>query len=151
MTIRRAVQSDLAAIQCLAGDSPEAPHWPSTVYESFLTTGAKRLFIAESTNVLTGFIAGSIVLDICELESVAVHPTRRRTGAATALLAALKFWAFEHRASRVQLEVRAENSSAIAFYLRAGFHQDGLRPGYYSDPPDDAVLMSLPLTPPPHI
>lgn len=148
MTIRPAASADLLAIQRLADATPEAPRWPSAVYESFLAARAKRIFIAESAGALIGFIAGSLVLDVCELESIVVHPARRRAGTATALLAALKAWANHHNTSRLQLEVRAQNHSAVAFYLRSGFQQDGLRPAYYHDPPDDAILMSLSLKPP---
>jgi ribosomal-protein-alanine N-acetyltransferase len=43
----------------------------------------------------------------------------------------------------VLLEVRASNEGARALYRGAGFTEDGLRRRYYSDPEEDAVLMSL--------
>lgn len=40
------------------------------------------------------------------------------------------------------LEVRESNQDAISFYKEKGFTEDGLRKDYYTDPAEDAVLMS---------
>lgn len=92
-----------------------------------------------------GYIAGRMAVDVCELEAIAVSGTARRGGIGKALLDALAAWARTKPALQVQLEVRAGNDSAINFYCNAGFHRDGVRPGYYQRPDEDAVLMSLPL------
>ena len=44
---------------------------------------------------------------------------------------------------RFLLEVRAGNISAIRLYEGLGFKKDGIRPKFYSNPEEDAVLMSL--------
>ena len=64
---------------------------------------------------------------------------------ADALLSALTGFGREHL-SRLTLEVRASNAPAIALYEKHGFHQAGLRPGYYQHPREDAVIMTLDLT-----
>jgi ribosomal-protein-alanine N-acetyltransferase len=43
---------------------------------------------------------------------------------------------------RVFLVVRESNAAARAFYARLGFGQDGRRRNYYSDPAEDALLLS---------
>ena len=43
------------------------------------------------------------------------------------------------------LEVRASNRGAIAFYELAGFTAAGIRPGYYAQPAEDALVMWRPL------
>ena len=43
------------------------------------------------------------------------------------------------------LEVRAGNAQARGFYTRLGFQEAAVRTAYYEDPPDDAVIMALPL------
>ena len=40
------------------------------------------------------------------------------------------------------LEVRASNQAAIALYEKHGFHQAGLRKGYYQHPREDAIIMT---------
>ncbi len=44
-------------------------------------------------------------------------------------------------AEPITLEVRPSNGAAIALYKRFGFHAAGLRPGYYRDTGEDALIM----------
>lgn len=136
-------EGDLDAVMRLAAATPEAPHWSRSIYEAFLDGAeAKRILVAEHPVGLAGFIVGQIVADSCELEAMVVAPQHRRAGVGRALLAALTAWASSRHTSKMQLEVRCQNDSAIAFYERAGFTRDGLRRAYYHDPEEDAVLMS---------
>jgi ribosomal-protein-alanine N-acetyltransferase len=48
--------------------------------------------------------------------------------------------------SRIWLEVRVSGSTARRFYEKSGFVESGRRKNYYSNPPEDAVIMSLRLT-----
>ena len=143
--------ADLNTVIRLAASIPEAPRWPRPAWETYLaeTDLPRRIFVSESGRELTGFVAGQIIGDICELESIAVSPSHRRSGVATGLLAVFIAWARQRGLSRIQLEVRSVNNLATMFYQSAGFLQDGLRPRYYRDPEDDALLMSLPLAAPP--
>jgi ribosomal-protein-alanine N-acetyltransferase len=47
--------------------------------------------------------------------------------------------------TKMLLEVRASNGAALRLYERLGFSQTGRRRGYYADPVEDAVLLSLQL------
>lgn len=142
-------RDDLDAVRRLEAAAPEAPHWTLAVYEDFLSeeTPEKRIFVADDGSRTQGFAAAQIIADVCELESIVVDAGARRIGQGTALLAALKEWARQNGAIRVELEVRAGNTPAAAFYERAGFSTDGRRRNYYSEPDEDAVLMSYPLQP----
>lgn len=42
----------------------------------------------------------------------------------------------------VWLEVRASNAPAIAFYKKNGFERHSVRPNFYADPAEDAVVMT---------
>ena len=50
--------------------------------------------------------------------------------------------AYEQGIRTVHLEVRAGNYVAVRLYERLGFVKDGIRKGYYTDPVEDAVLMT---------
>lgn len=137
---------DLDAVLRLEVATPEAPHWNRGTYETLLSRpGAALLFVAEDRDRIAGFLIAQAVADLCELESIVIDPESRRTGIGKAFFAELVNSAIKLDLSRIQLEVRRGNNSAIAFYGALGFRQDGLRRGYYRDPDDDAVLMSLDL------
>ena len=57
-------------------------------------------------------------------------------------------WSRQVGAEEVGLEVRASSDAAIRLYRRAGFAPYGLRPGYYTDPWEDGLLMRLALASP---
>ena len=75
------------------------------------------------------------------LANLAVDPARRNRGWAGQLLGRILRLAAEQGASRCALEVRSANRPAWALYCKAGFRTVGWRAAYYTDPPDDAVLM----------
>jgi len=45
--------------------------------------------------------------------------------------------------TEVILEVRASNRDALRLYLGLGFEVVGIRPGYYQDNNEDALLLTL--------
>jgi [ribosomal protein S18]-alanine N-acetyltransferase len=135
---------DLEAVMALASRSPGSPHWTRGNY-LFLEERPGIALVAEKDHTLSGFAVASLVVDVCELESIVVAEEIRRQGVGAAMLEAIFAWARGRGARRVELEVRAGNTGAIALYQRGGFARDGLRRGYYRDPEEDAVLMGLAL------
>jgi len=98
--------------------------------------------------IVAGFAMASHVAGICDLEAVVVTASWRGRRFGAALVEAAAGWGAEIGASRLELEVRASNTPALRLYQRMGFAVDGTRPGYYRNPDEEAVLMSLPLQPP---
>ena len=66
----------------------------------------------------------------------------RRQGVAGKLMLALENYCEEHQIVRLLLDVRESNETARNFYTESGFAEDGIRQGFYSNPSEDAVLMS---------
>ncbi len=87
-----------------------------------------------------GFTA---VADEGYITNVAVLPQFRRNGAATALTDTLIKKATELNLSFLTLEVRESNSAAIALYEKHGFKTVGKRKRFYSEPTEDALIMTL--------
>jgi len=54
--------------------------------------------------------------------------------------------AFSRGVSRIWLEVRVSGSSARRLYEKLGFVESGRRKSYYTEPLEDAIIMSLDLT-----
>lgn len=80
-----------------------------------------------------------------QLMNIATLPAQRRRGFAHGLMGDMISLARERRFSLVTLEVRRGNEAARALYLRLGFSVQGVRPRYYSDNGEDAIVMHLPL------
>jgi ribosomal-protein-alanine N-acetyltransferase len=90
-----------------------------------------------------GFIAARLVSDELHVNNVAVRQRYRRRGVAKTLLDATLKEAARMGAGTAFLEVRAGNSPAQALYARCGFKVTGRRSGYYTQPLEDALVMSL--------
>lgn len=79
------------------------------------------------------------------IDNIAVSPERRRQGIGRALVGALISRARREHGSFITLEVRASNLGAAALYESLGFKVMGRRPGFYSRPTEDALIMTLQL------
>jgi ribosomal-protein-alanine N-acetyltransferase len=139
--------ADIEQVMAIAAGQKDAPHWPQSVYLAALdpTSSPRRIALVaanESSGDLAGFAVASLLPPQAELESIAVRADEQRHGIGSKLLSRL---VDELRAAAVKefmLEVRASNRTGIAFYLVHGWRQSGLRPRYYADPEEDAILMS---------
>jgi ribosomal-protein-alanine N-acetyltransferase len=99
--------------------------------------------VAVQDGELMGYIGMHRVLDEGYIANVAVDPKFRRRGVARELLGTLIAFARRERLAFLTLEVRAGNRPAAAFYQNMGFGEAGRRRGYYENPREDAVLMTL--------
>jgi ribosomal-protein-alanine N-acetyltransferase len=88
---------------------------------------------------LVGYLVCSRYADAWHLMNIAVDPPFRRRGIGAALLARLLEQAGADAA--YTLEVRPSNRPAIELYQRFGFRSAGMRPRYYQDTGEDAVIM----------
>jgi len=79
--------------------------------------------------------------DDAEVIMIAADPARLREGIGSRILLSLLKEAAERKAKAVFLEVRESNLPARAMYQKAGFTEEGIRRGYYHDPPENAVIM----------
>ena len=52
------------------------------------------------------------------------------------------FAADESEIARIAVDVRKSNAAALGFYYTRGFKEDGIRKNFYTNPTEDAILMS---------
>ncbi|MNG26302.1 ribosomal-protein-alanine N-acetyltransferase [compost metagenome] len=88
------------------------------------------------------------IIDEAHITNVAVRHDRRGMGLGELLLRRLMVDAEEAGMLRMTLEVRVTNERAQRLYGRLGFEPAGLRPGYYSDNNEDALIMWVELSKP---
>ena len=99
-------------------------------------------FAAEKAGHLLGYLLAYHAADEAEIARIAVQKEARRQGAAGKLLQALEHYCEEHKMEKLLLDVRESNEAARSFYTKNGFVEDGIRQGFYTNPSEDAVLMS---------
>lgn len=104
--------------------------------------GGGIFLVAEVDGAAAGYVGCQTVLDEGYITNVATLPAYRRQGIGRALVRALLARAWQAGLSFVTLEVRASNAPAIALYESLGFERVGSRPGFYTGPREDAVLMT---------
>lgn len=97
----------------------------------------------EGAAVLAGFIVTWVIVDEAHIGSVAVLEPFRGKGVGEMLARAGLRHARDHGCVMGYLEVRRGNTAAIHLYEKLGFTVDGIRPRYYEDNHEDAILMSL--------
>ena len=98
--------------------------------------------VAECNTKVLGYVGISCIVDEGYITNVAVFPEYRKQGVATALIEKVFDIAKEKALSFVSLEVRASNYGAIALYEKMGFIKEAVRPNFYSNPKEDADIMT---------
>jgi [ribosomal protein S18]-alanine N-acetyltransferase len=140
--VRQATTADARAIAALETENLGADAWSANLVEQGVSgeLPTVQYLVAEVDGQVVGYAAASIVADIAELQRIAVTPTRRRSGLASALCEAVVAAAKSQRADRVLLEVREDNHEALAFYADQGFVEIDRRRRYYRDGATAIVL-----------
>ena len=88
-----------------------------------------------------GFAVVWLVHDELHVLNVAVAPEARRRGLARAILDRVEVGGREQGARVAMLEVRRGNVPAIALYRSRGYREVGIRPRYYAEDGEDALVM----------
>lgn len=140
--IRRIVSADLAQVDAILRESPEAAQWALSDSFSDLPETIRVLVAAEGGEV-TGVIVVQIAGGDAEILNLAVRRDRRRRGVARALLLCVTRELRSTDAEGVFLEVRESNAPARALYEAEGFANTARRRAYYHDPTEDALVLSL--------
>ncbi|HVP84639.1 MAG TPA: ribosomal protein S18-alanine N-acetyltransferase [Rhizomicrobium sp.] len=146
MSLRPATESDFAELAHLH-KACFAESWDERALKDLVATGARTL-LAEQDGRFAGFILFRTVSDESEILTLAVAPEARRSGMGRALVTQAAQQAARAGATRLFLEVGANNAAARALYAGLGFTPAGQRKGYYSTPgapPEDALILCLQL------
>jgi ribosomal-protein-alanine N-acetyltransferase len=133
---------DLPAVHAIERASFSVP-WPDDAYRSELTTNRLASYVvARADDAVVGFGGLWVMVDEAHVTTFAVDPRWRRRGVGERLLLALLDLAVARRAREATLEVRLSNMPARRLYEKYGFRPVGIRPRYYSDNQEDALIMT---------
>ena len=101
--------------------------------------GARRA--AALTERIVGFLIYWLVHDEVHVLNVAIAPEDRRNGIARFLMHETEKRAHLANAALMTLEVRRSNTAAIELYREFDYRAVGVRPNYYVDEGEDAIVM----------
>lgn len=133
---------DLPEVQAIERASFSTP-WPPNAYRTELETNRlAHYLVARAGDRVVGFGGIWLMVDEAHITTFAVAPGWRRRRIGERLLVALLDLAIERRANEATLEVRLSNLPARRLYEKYGFRPVGLRPRYYSDNNEDALIMT---------
>ena len=96
---------------------------------------------AKSDERIVAFLIYWLVHDEVHILNVAVAPEHRRRGIARMLMAETERRAHLADASLMTLEVRRSNQAALDLYREFDYRAVGVRPNYYVDEGEDAIVM----------
>ena len=142
-TISRAGADDIDSLKRLEVACELSP-WTIEDYRAELERHDSVMLIARTPKLgVVGFIVGRIPEDgEAEIYNIGIDPSWRRQKIGGSLLDEFFSICTRRAIAAIWLEVRATNEPAISFYISRGFTERGVRPGFYSNPTEDAVVMS---------
>ena len=101
-----------------------------------------QYLVARIGDEVAGYGGMWLMVDEGHIITFAVHPDWRRQKIGERLLLAFLDLARDRGAHEATLEVRLSNLPARRLYEKFGFRPVGLRPRYYSDNGEDALIMT---------
>ena len=139
--IRRLTYADLPQVVAIERRSFPTP-WSLAMFVLELSKpGGVCLAALDDEGALVGYLICSRYDVVWHVMNVSVDPAQRRRGIASRLISALLARVGED--ASLTLEVRTSNTGARLLYERFGFRSAGVRPRYYQDNGEDAVIMWL--------
>ena len=141
MTFREMLIEDLDQVMEIETDLFAVP-WTKEGLFTFLTRDDTMFFVVEEKEKILGYCSMQTVLDEGDILNVAVRRERQEEGIGYFLVHSMLMMAEVQGIHLVHLEVRESNGTARRLYQRLGFAEDGLRKNYYTDPLENAVLMT---------
>lgn len=137
-------EGDIVEIIAIEESSFPTP-WSETIFRNEMTFPISRMLVGRMVDVQGGVVSGYIVYwrvdDEIHLHNIAVRRDMRRKKIAFRLLAEAIRRSRLEGARWVTLEVRRSNLPAQKMYEKFGFSVKGIRPGYYTDTGEDALIM----------
>ena len=138
--MRPATEDDVSEITSIERKCFADP-WSENAFRAAFNENTD-IFVLEADGRIGGFAVFDRTLGTeAEIHVIAVDPELRGKGFSKLLMDAMVESAAKNGVERIMLEVRASNEPAISLYVKYGFEKVGLRPGYYRNPVESAILM----------
>ena len=140
---------DLEALLALENACFTAP-WTAKHFEAELQGNPFSRILAvphpqsgSASPSIIGYICAWIIFEEVRFLNLAILPEFRRQGIAQRLIGEILGLAIHEKCHRGMLEVRESNFAAMKLYKSLNFKEYARRKAYYTNPSEDAILMSL--------
>ena len=140
LSLRSVTPSDVPEVARIETTAFSTP-WSEETFNSLLKRSGVELWVAEWGDELAAYAILWKVLDEGELANIAVRGDLRGRGIGSGLLSRMLEVAEDSGVRSLYLEVRESNGLAREMYARRGFHEIGVRKGYYEGPREDARVL----------
>jgi ribosomal-protein-alanine N-acetyltransferase len=133
---------DIPAVHRIEKASFPVP-WPDYAFRQEIETNRlAHYLVVRVGGKIVGYGGMWMMVDEAHITTFAVLPEWRRQGIGARLMLAMMQLASDLQARVATLEVRLSNDAARQLYTRFGFRPVGIRPRYYSDNGEDALIMT---------
>ena len=138
---RRINIEDIQSVSSLEKETFGKEAWTEKDYLEVLGLSYAYYLVAYDGDTLLGSCGLRNMCGDGEITNVMIAPEARRKGIAYRMLTELMERTREIGVKNYTLEVRSKNEPAIALYKKLGFIEEGIRPHFYTEPEDDAIIM----------
>ncbi len=115
--------------------------WSEEDFEGMIRSENARYYVAEKDGAVLGGCGLYIVLEEASITNVVIRREARNQGVGTELMRHMMEMCGRDGVKAFTLEVRVSNKAAIHMYEKVGFVSEGIRPGFYEKPAEDAMIM----------
>ena len=148
LALRRMIPGDLDEVMAIEREAFQHP-WSAELFARELRHEWSTVLVAErgagDRPSIVGFVIFWLVHDEIHVLNIATGRHQRRGGVARTLMRECLAQGRSRGARLATLEVRRSNAAAIHLYERLGFRTVGVRPNYYAEEHEDALVMLLDL------
>jgi ribosomal-protein-alanine N-acetyltransferase len=139
---RLGATDDLEEVAALEAASFTNPWSQQILARELRNRDVVRVYVLRNPeHQLLAFCSAWFIADELHINTLAVREEARRRGHATRLLRFVFAEAVVAGVEHATLEVRRSNAAALKLYERFGFEVKGIRPNYYSEPVEDALIL----------
>ncbi|MBO5472679.1 MAG: ribosomal protein S18-alanine N-acetyltransferase [Lachnospiraceae bacterium] len=140
VTYRQMVPADVPFISRLEEETFSMP-WSAEDFLKMIEQKDARYYVAEEEGRLLGGCGVLLIVGEGSITNVVIVPEARNKGVATGLMRYMMEEGAREGIEAYTLEVRVSNAPAIHLYEKLGFVSEGIRPGFYEKPTEDAMIM----------
>ena len=142
LAVTEMTADDIPAVHAIESASVPTPWPPYAFREEIESNRMARYLVVRAGERVIAYAGIWLMVDEAHVTTFAVLPAYRRRGIGGLLLCELMRLSADLGAAVCTLEVRLSNAAARRLYQEFGFKPVGVRPRYYSDNSEDALIMT---------